>query len=183
MNRAVFLDRDGVINRKAGEGQYVTRWEGFHFLPGAAVGISLLNKAGWSVIVISNQRCVAKGLLTVEELEAMHRRMCGELAAAGAKLDGIYYCPHEKDPPCSCRKPAPGMILTAAKEHQLDLPSSWMIGDSESDVVAGKRAGCKTARLVKNPNDESGNADLFAQSLLEASRRILFGTGESPSRT
>src|ERR1700737_217915 len=105
MKRAAFLDRDGVINRKAGEGQYVTRWEEFHFLPGAAEGISLLNRAGWRVIVVSNQRCVAKGLLTTNELEAMHRRMCDHLAAAGAKLDGIYYCPHEKDPACSCRKP------------------------------------------------------------------------------
>jgi len=182
MKRAVFLDRDGVINRKAREGQYVTRWEEFHFLPGAAEGISLLNKAEWSVIVISNQRCVAKGLLTIEELEAMHRRMCGELAAAGAKLDGIYYCPHEKDPPCSCRKPAPGMLFTAAKEHQIDLASSWMIGDSESDVEAGKQAGCKTAQLVENPESASGNADLFARSLAETSRKILKNSGEGDGR-
>lgn len=183
MKRAAFLDRDGVVNRKAGEGQYVTRWEEFHFLPGAAEGISLLNKAGWSVIVISNQRCVAKGLLTTNELEAMHRRMCDQLAAAGAKLDGIYYCPHEKEPACSCRKPAPGMLLTAAKEHQIDLPSSWMIGDSETDVEAGKKAGCKAARLVENPDAGSGNADLFVRSLLEASRRILSGTGEGPGNS
>jgi len=173
MKRAAFLDRDGVINRKAGGGEYVTRWEDFHFLPKVAEGIALLNRAGWSVIVISNQRCVAKGLLTRQELESIHRRMCEELVAAGAKVDGIYYCPHEKEPACECRKPAPGMLLTAAKEHQLDLPYSWMIGDSASDVEAGKRAGCRTAQLVANPDLAGGHADLFACSLLEASRQIL----------
>jgi D-glycero-D-manno-heptose 1,7-bisphosphate phosphatase len=177
MKRAAFLDRDGVINRKAGEGGYVTRWEDFHFLPEVAEGIALLNGAGWSVIVISNQRCVAKGLLAMEELESIHRRMCEELVAAGAQVDGIYYCPHEKEPACGCRKPAPGMLLTAAKEHQLDLPSCWMIGDSEIDVEAGKRAGCRTAQLVANPELAGGDADLFACSLLEASRQILKRAG------
>jgi D-glycero-D-manno-heptose 1,7-bisphosphate phosphatase len=179
MKRAVFLDRDGVINRKVSEEEYVTRWEDFHFLPEVADGIALLNKAGWSVIVVSNQRCVAKGLLTIEELEAIHRRMREELAAAGAKLDGIYYCPHEKEPACDCRKPAPGMLFRAAKEHQIDLPSSWVIGDSESDIEAGKRAGCKTARLAEDPESASGSADMFARSLPEASRWILRDSGQN----
>jgi D-glycero-D-manno-heptose 1,7-bisphosphate phosphatase len=173
MKRAVFLDRDGVINRKAREGAYVTRWEEFHFLPEVAEGIALLNKAGWSVIVISNQRCVAKGLLTIEELESLHQRMREELVAAGARLDGIYYCPHEVWPACSCRKPAPGMLLTAAKEHQIDLQGSWMIGDSETDMEAGKRAGCKTAKLVGNADSARGTADLLVHSLLEAGRQIV----------
>jgi D-glycero-D-manno-heptose 1,7-bisphosphate phosphatase len=173
MKRGVFLDRDGVINRKADGENYITRWEDFHFLPGVADGIALLNRAGWSVIVISNQRCVAKGLLSIEMLEAMHGRMSEELCAAGAKVDGIYYCPHEKDAACNCRKPAPGMLLAAAKEHQIDLRCSWMIGDSESDVEAGRRAGCKTAQLVTNPESANGNADLYATCLVEASRWIL----------
>ena len=173
MKRAVFLDRDGVINRRAGKEAYVTRWEDFQFLPGVAEGIVALNRAGWSVIVVSNQRCVGRGLLSIEELEAIHRRMRTELLVAGAKVDGIYYCPHEKEPACDCRKPAPGMLLTAANEHQVDLRSSWMIGDSETDVEAGKRAGCRTAQLVADPESANGNADLFARSLVEASRRIL----------
>ncbi len=178
MKRAVFLDRDGVINRKAAEGEYITRWEDFHFLPGVADGITLLNRAGWSVIVISNQRCIAKGLLTIEKLESIHRRMREELIAAGAGVDGIYYCPHKKEAACDCRKPAPGMLLTAAKEHQLDLQSSWMIGDSETDVEAGKRAGCRTAQLVANPECVRGDADLFAGSLIEVSRWILKDSDE-----
>jgi len=173
MKRGVFLDRDGVINRKASEDEYITRWEDFHFLPDVADGIALLNRAGWSVIVISNQRCVAKGLLSVATLEAMHQRMSEELGAAGAKVDGIYYCPHEKDAACNCRKPAPGMLLAAAKEHQIDLRSSWMIGDSETDVEAGRRAGCRTAQLVTNPESVGGDADLYARSLVEASRKIV----------
>jgi D-glycero-D-manno-heptose 1,7-bisphosphate phosphatase len=178
MKRGVFLDRDGVINRKASEDEYITRWEDFHFLPDVADGIALLNRAGWSVIVISNQRCVAKGLLSVETLEAMHQRMSEELGAAGAKVDGIYYCPHEKDAACNCRKPAPGMLLAAAKEHQIALRSSWMIGDSETDVEAGRRAGCRTAQLVTNPESVGGDADLYARSLLEASRKIVRDSAE-----
>jgi D-glycero-D-manno-heptose 1,7-bisphosphate phosphatase len=173
VKRAVFLDRDGVINRKAVEGKYVTRWEDFHFLPGAAEAISLLVRAGWSVIVITNQRCIAKGLLTIPELQAIHRKMLHELQKSGADVAAIYYCPHEKQPPCTCRKPLPGMLLTAAHEHQIDLASSWMVGDSEKDVAAGKRAGCRTVLITSNPKGESEFADFFEPTLLDASRRVL----------
>ena len=173
MKRAVFLDRDGVINRKAVEEAYVTRWEDFHFLPGAAEAISLLVGAGWSVIVVTNQRCIAKGLLTVPELETIHRKMLDELVKAGADLEAIYYCPHEKQPPCTCRKPLPGMLFTAAHEHQIDLASSWMVGDSEKDVEAGKRAGCRTVLITSDSKAGSEFADFFEQSLLDASRRVL----------
>lgn len=173
MSRAAFLDRDGVINRKPPEGRYVTRWEEMHFLPGAAEGIALLNRAGFRVIVVSNQRCVAKGLLTARDLESMHQQMCDALAKTGATIDGIYYCPHEKQPPCNCRKPAPGMLLAAARAHQIDLALSWMIGDSEIDVEAGKNAGCKTARLLSAGETTDGTADVVAPSLLEAIDQIL----------
>jgi D-glycero-D-manno-heptose 1,7-bisphosphate phosphatase len=173
MNRAVFLDRDGVINRKAPEGAYVTCWKEMHFLPGVAKAISLLREVGFCIIVVSNQRCVAKGLITADGLDALHRRMCNELAAAGAIIDAVYYCPHEKQPPCSCRKPAPGMLLSAAYEHQVDLAASWMIGDSEDDVQAGKNAGCKTARLVSGDDITSSTADVAAQSLVDVVHKIL----------
>jgi D-glycero-D-manno-heptose 1,7-bisphosphate phosphatase len=182
MKRAVFLDRDGVINRKAVEGEYVTRWEDFHFLPRVAEAISLLDRAGWSVIVISNQRCVAQGLLTIAELEAIHQKMVEELARAGAKLDGIYYCPHDKESACSCRKPSPGMLLIAAQEHQIDLTSSCIIGDSASDIGAGKRAGCGTVRIIADPTAENESADCFARSLLEASERVLTAADKIPRR-
>src|SRR5271168_5259751 len=114
MSRAVFLDRDGVINQPPPEGEYVTRWEDFHVLPGVVEGIALLNRAGFAVIVVTNQRCVAKGLMTVADLEKMHGRMTDVLARAGATIDETFYCPHELNPPCGCRKPAPGMLLRAA---------------------------------------------------------------------
>jgi D-glycero-D-manno-heptose 1,7-bisphosphate phosphatase len=173
INRAAFLDRDGVINRKPmGEG-YVTRWQDMRFLPGVAKSIALLNEARFRVIVVSNQRCVAKRLITSEELDLIHEHMCERLAVQGAKIDAVYYCPHEKQPPCSCRKPAPGMLLTAAHEHQVDLAASWMIGDSEIDVEAGRNAGCNTVRLLERNETAQGCADVVAQSLLEATYQIL----------
>lgn len=173
MKKAVFLDRDGVINRPAAEGDYILRWDDFHFLPGVAEAISSLRGAGWNVIVVSNQRCVGKGLLQIAELEAIHQKMAAELAKAGAPLDGVYYCPHEKEPPCDCRKPSPGMFFRAAREHQIELAASWMVGDSESDIEAGKRAGCRTVRIIYEPAAEGEGRNYFASNLLEASKRIL----------
>ena len=182
----MFLDRDGVINQKAPEGRYVTRWEDFQVLPGVVEGITLLNRAGFCVIVVTNQRCIAKGLMTVVDLENMHRRMSDFLARAGATIDAIYYCPHEVEESCNCRKPAPGMLLDAARARGIDLPASWMIGDSDIDVEAGKNAGCKTARLLaaNETVDESGGTgatgdctDLVAPSLLDAVRQILYWEG------
>lgn len=148
MNSAVFLDRDGVINRKAIEGEYITSWEEMELLPGVAEGIALLNRAGFCVIVVTNQRCVAKGLISETDLQDMHTRMREVLARDGAVIDAIYYCPHDLESQCRCRKPAPGMLLEAAKSRSIDLASSWMIGDSDSDIEAGKGAGCRTIRLL-----------------------------------
>lgn len=173
MSKAVFLDRDGVINRKPPEGSYITSWEEMHLLPDVAEVIALLNRIGFRVIVVSNQRCVAKGLVTAHELEALHERMCEQLAAGGATIDGVYYCPHETKPACACRKPAPGMLLAAARKHRLDLRSSWMIGDSEIDIQAGRNAGCRTARLLEDHGASNGHADIVAASLRDAISQIL----------
>lgn len=172
MRKAAFLDRDGVINEKPSAGQYITRWEDLRILPGVAEGIALLNQTGFLVIVASNQRCVAKGLITTQSLESMHRRMCDLLAKAGATIDGLYYCPHEKEINCSCRKPRPGMLLSAASAHGIDLKASWMIGDSGTDVETGKNAGCKTAHLIDAKGKVAG-IDVVASSLLDATQQIL----------
>lgn len=188
MAKAVFLDRDGVINRKPPEGEYVTCWEDLQILPGVVEGIGLLNQAGYCVIVVTNQRCIAKGLMTSADLERMHRRMSHSLAQAGATIDAVYYCPHEMEPPCRCRKPAPGMLLEAARSHGISLPSSWMIGDSSIDVEAGRNAGCKTVRLLTTDeivygpgrnlaNRNYADADIVAPSLFDAIRQILHWEG------
>jgi len=174
MNKAAFLERDGVINRKAPtEDEYVTRWEEIQILPGVPQAIALLNQTGFRVILVSNQRSVAKGLITTAELESIHRRMCDELARDGATIHGVYYCPHELQPPCGCRKPRPGLLLQAARAHDIDLAASWMIGDSDRDVEAGKNAGCRTIRLLRGNEAGNCNADAAARSLLEATLLIL----------
>ena len=112
----------------------------------------------------------------------MHERMTGELARAGAKIDATFYCPHDIEPRCDCRKPAPGMLLSAARLHGIDLRASWMIGDSDNDVEAGRNAGCKTARVIATDVTSSERAriseapitaDINASSLLDAIRQIL----------
>lgn len=180
MNRAVFLDRDGVINRKVPEPGYVTSWDQMHLLPAAVMAIPLFNRADFRVIVVTNQRCVAKGLLTVPELESIHVQMCSDLASAGANIDAIYYCPHEENA-CSCRKPAPGMLLTAAREYNIDLGASWMIGDSAADVQAGKSAGCKTVLLGADGRMSSSVPDITSESLLDAAHEIV-QRGSCPGR-
>lgn len=173
MNRAAFLDRDGVINRKAPIGQYVTSWDEMQMLPEVARAIRLFNRAGYLVIVVTNQRCVARGLISVSELERIHQRMCNDLARVGANVHEVYYCPHELEPACDCRKPQPGMLLRAAEAHNIDLGASWMIGDSDRDIEAGKNAGCRTVRVVEGAQLDNGKANACARSLLDAALKIL----------
>ena len=153
MSRASFLDRDGVINRKAPEGQYVTRWEEMHFLPDAATAIALLNRAGFRVIVVSNQRCVAKGLVTAVEVESLHQRMCDALARAGAGIDAVYYCPHRPDEGCSCRKPKTLLFQKASVDFHLDLKKCVFIGDKQTDEDAARRIGCGFIRVKTNTSE------------------------------
>jgi len=173
MTRAVFLDRDGVINRKAPEGSYVTRWEEVELLPGGAEAVKRIREAGFLIVVVSNQRAVARGLLSEAGLEFLHLRMWQELFRGERGFDAVYYCPHDADPPCECRKPQPGMLLAAAQDCGIDLAASWMIGDSESDVQAGRRAGCRTIRIGSPDVRLSTAADQVAQSLAGAAIVIL----------
>ena len=173
MRRAVFLDRDGVINVKAPEGQYIARWEDFRFLPRVSEAITLLNEAQFSPVVVSNQRCVATGLVSQEAVERIHQQMLDHLKNLNAHIAAVYFCPHDNLPVCACRKPAPGMLLQAAAELSLDLANSWMVGDSDVDIEAGRRAGCKTVR-IRRPDVSPGiPADLTAVSLHAAVLEII----------
>lgn len=177
MKRAAFLDRDGVINKRAPDGSYILRYQDFQILPDVAKAISLLNKAGFFVIVVSNQQCIAKGLLTPSGLDEIHKNMTRELAASDAHLDAIYVCPHGKEQSCACRKPAPGMLFDASKDFDIDLATSWMIGDTPTDIAAGRTAGCKTIYITRNSEEATASAaDFAAESLLAAVKKILPST-------
>lgn len=148
----VFLDRDGVINRLRSD--YVLSWETFEFLPGAIDAIRLLNAAGMRVVVVTNQRAVARGLLSADDLTLIHARMVAELAAAGATLDAIYVCPHDRGV-CECRKPGVGLFRQAQREFPaIDFSRSVVIGDSLSDMQAGSALGCQLILVT-----ETGCAD------------------------
>lgn len=141
---AIILDRDGVLNKKAGKAKYVRNWNEWEWLPGAIEAISLLKKNGYIVIIVSNQAGIARGAMTEEDLKRIHNSMLSELRKDGGNIDKIYYCPHGWDDGCECRKPKPGMIFQAQRDFYIDLTKTFFIGDDERDVQAGQSAGCKT---------------------------------------
>jgi len=155
---AVFLDRDGTLNRAAAAGDYIRTPDELELLAGAAHAVGKLRRAGYACVVASNQRGVALGLMTERELDAVDARL-HELAGG---LEASYYCIHAIGDECDCRKPEPGLILRAAEELGLDLSASWMVGDSATDEAAGLAAGCRALRV--QPVD-------FA--LLDAAQTIL----------
>lgn len=140
---AVFLDRDGVLNRKPPRAEYVRRPDEFEWLPGALEALRRLAAAGFRVLVVSNQAGIARGAMSEADLEEVHRRMLDEARAAGGRIDGVYYCPHGWDDGCDCRKPSPGMLFRAQREHDLDLTRVTFIGDDERDAEAALAAGCR----------------------------------------
>lgn len=177
-NKAVFLDRDGIINRKPSDGDYVKTWEEFDFLPGVNEAIKKLKDNGFLIVIVTNQRGIAKGLMTKKDLDKIHRMMKKELEKGNAHIDKIYYCPHDLSEKCKCRKPEPGMLKRAASDLKIDLKNSWMIGDSESDIRAGKKAGCRTIIIIdKKPEGNKhyirNKADYKASSLSESVQIIL----------
>jgi D-glycero-D-manno-heptose 1,7-bisphosphate phosphatase len=147
----VFLDRDGVINRKMPEGEYVTRWELFDLLPGVAESIAALNRKGLRVIVVTNQRGVALGLYSAADVTHIHEQLQRTLADSGAHVDGFYFCPHDKRQ-CDCRKPGPGMFAQAKTDFPEITPeTSVIIGDSLSDIEFGRNLGMRTVFIEGDP--------------------------------
>lgn len=176
--RAVFLDRDGVINVDTG---YVHRSDDFELLPGVAKAIRLLNDAGFLVIVVTNQSGVARGYYSLEAVHLLHRYLDAELAAFGARVDAYYVCPHHPEhgvadmkAPCSCRKPLPGMLEQAAADFGIHLRESYMIGDKASDVAAGLSAGCRPIRISSGIGEVGLSSGIPVFScLLDAVRAIV----------
>ena len=193
--RAIFMDRDGTICEEVG---YVNHLSRSRLLPNSLEAIRLVNRAGYLAIVVTNQSGVARGLFGEDLVRAVHRQLVSRVEAAGSLLDAIYYCPHhprEGSPPyrqeCDCRKPKPGLLLRAARERDIDLQHSYMIGDSLVDLVAGRAAGVGVVHvltgygrgLVDHQPDRFTVRPLHtAEDLLEAVRWILArdGRGAEP---
>lgn len=175
--KAIFLDRDGTINKYVG---FLTDIDEFELLPGVAEAIGKINRSGYLAIVVTNQPVIARGEVGWEELQEIHNKMETLLGLEGVYLDGIYFCPHhphkgyEGEIPelkfdCDCRKPKPGMLLKAAEDFNIDLSQSWMTGDGENDIKAGEVAGCKTALI----GEGNFNQSITGNSLLEIVEHIL----------
>lgn len=156
--KAIFLDRDGTINKYVG---FLRSSEQMELIPGATTAIRKINESGYLAIVVTNQPVIARGEVTTEGLDEIHRKMETLLGKEGAYIDALYYCPHHPDKgfegeiselkrECNCRKPKPGLLLKAAKDLNIDLSNSFMLGDSDSDVKAGENAGCRSIQIVKN---------------------------------
>ena len=164
---AVFLDRDGTINKYVG---FLRNIEEFELMDGVAEAIRKINESGYLAIVVTNQPVIARGEVTLEELQEIHNKMETLLGQEGAYVDGIYYCPHHPDKGfegerpeykmvCDCRKPKPGMLIDAAEKFNIDLSNSYMVGDGKNDVEAGRAAGCISVILGNEDCDCSNRYD------------------------
>lgn len=178
---AIFLDRDGVVIEDV---NYLSSSDQVRLIPGSADAIAALNRAGWPVVVVTNQSGVARGIFTMEGVQAVHRHLSELLAGYGAQIESYYFCPHypTAEVPayrveCSCRKPKPGMLHQAAEELGLDLANSWMIGDRVSDLAAGAAAGTRTilvrtghgaAMDITTLDRTALNLELVAKNLADA---------------
>jgi len=171
----VFLDRDGTLNVKAPEGDYVTSWDRFAFLPGAREAVRLLTEHGVRIIIATNQRGIALGRMSEEDLRTIHRRMLAELGAAGGEVSGVYHCPHE-DGTCDCRKPEVGMFLAAQHDFpEIRFERSAVVGDSPRDMLAARRIGATPVFVGAHGVLHDGQGLRFEDSLLSAARWLVGG--------
>ena len=162
----VLLDRDGVLNTRPPQAHYVRSWDEFEWLPGAKEALRMLREAGYRAIVVSNQPGIARGAMTQAAVEDIHQRMKREAADAGGLIEAVYYCPHNWHDGCACRKPRPGLLFQAQRDHSLDLTTTPFIGDDERDAEAADAAGCPPVLLPPGG------------TLLDAVRELLAGTGD-----
>ena len=176
----VFLDRDGVTNRKPPEGQFVRCWRDFEFLPGAESAVAALNRSGRQVIVISNQRGIALGLYTRADVETLHTKLQEHMAKHGAHIDAFYYCPHDRNQ-CDCRKPKTGLFEQVFRDFpEASAQNSIVIGDSISDIQAARTLGLLAIFVQGDPKTQKPGAekaaalaDAVANSLIEAVQKYL----------
>ncbi len=149
--KAIFIDRDGVINKDPGgwtKYNYVTDWKDFHFLPGALEALKILEKNGIRVIVVSNQAGVSRGYFSEGDLEKVNTKMLQEIEKSGGHIEEVYYCIHKDEDDCDCRKPKTGLFEKAIAKHHIDPKDTYIIGDSMVDISAGKRIECRTVFVL-----------------------------------
>lgn len=150
--KVILLDRDGVINKKPSKAGYVKNWSEFEFLPGVIDALKFLTNKKYKIFIISNQAGIGRGVMTEEDLNKIHEKFLEVCNREGINIDGIYYCPHDWDEGCFCRKPKPGMLFKAAADHHFNLTKTIFIGDDERDSVAGEAANCKTMLVSEKQN-------------------------------
>ena len=176
--RTIFLDRDGVINRNQARGDYVKSWEEFQFLPGALSAIARLTKAGFRLLVVTNQACVGRGIVPWATVQEIHARMIHEIARAGGRIDAVLCCPHTSQAGCDCRKPAPGLLRRAREEYGVDLGQALLVGDSIADVQTAAAVGIPAIMVLTGLGRiaDLGSASVpchIADDLAHAVRLIL----------
>lgn len=178
--KAIFLDRDGVINKYPGDKKYVTRLKEFRFLPRAKEAIATLHRAGFKTFVVSNQAGVGKGLFSQKALDLITSRMLQGIEESGGKIDAVYYCTHRKEKSCSCRKPQIGLLHIAKKEYPgINFSDSFFIGDTMPDMQTAEAAGCKSILVlsgkekISNRGSWSARPDFVFKNLWEAAIFIL----------
>ena len=186
--RAVFLDRDGTIGEELG---YVNHIDRFQIFPYAAEAIRELNQAKIPVIVVTNQSGIARNIFPESLVHEVHKKMVAELAVGGARVDAIYFCPHKSEDACECRKPNPGLLDRAAREHALDLAGSWIVGDRYADLEMGYAVGARGILVMTGYGRGEyelhratwpRQPDALAENLRDAVRRILQNGGAGPRR-
>jgi histidinol-phosphate phosphatase family protein len=177
--RAIFLDRDGVINRYPGDKKYVTSWKEFRFLPKVKKAIARLNKKKFKIFIVSNQAGVGKGIFSQKTLDLITRNILREIEEASGQIHGIYYCTHHPDQDCACRKPKAGSIHRAKERYPLKMDYSFFIGDTIRDVYTAKAAGCKSILVLSgkeklsNKRNWEEQPDFIFRNLYEAAEFIL----------
>ncbi|HEX8931615.1 MAG TPA: HAD family hydrolase [Patescibacteria group bacterium] len=150
--KIIFLDRDGVINKKPPQAHYVTKWNEFIFLPGALEGLQFLTQNGYDIFIVTNQPGIARGVMTEKDMQEINERFLTRCKEEGITIKKIYYCPHGWDDGCACRKPRPGMLFQAAKDFKFDVTQALFIGDDPRDKEAGDAAGCTTILIEPDGN-------------------------------
>lgn len=170
VTKALFLDRDGVINVDHG---YVYQTGNFEFTPGLFELLKSAQTAGYKLIVVTNQSGIGRGYYTQADFEKLTRWMLARLLEQGITIAGVYYCPHAPETPCNCRKPKPGMFLQAITDHKIDPAASWMIGDKESDIDAALAAGVKNTVLITHNKDVPATKATHARNDLLATIALI----------